>query len=191
MTPDPTGAVETYRIDPIASSMTVQAFAEGLFSVFGHDPVLEVKELSGEAQFVPGTFEHGSVKLSIGAGSLKVVNDVKEKDRLEIERMTRDEVLQVSRFPEIVFTSDNVSLSRFKEGRYRARIIGSLTLHGVTQNNLWISGEMLVTPEGLRAKGEVPIKQSDYQIKLVSVAGGTLKIKNEVKCSFDLLARKV
>jgi len=48
-----------------------------------------------------------------------------------------------------------------------------------------------VTGEGMRAKGEFSIKQTDYKIKPVSVAGGTLKIKNELKCSFDILARSV
>ncbi len=42
----------------------------------------------------------------------------------------------------------------------------------------------------LRAQGELTIRQTDFGIKPVSVAGGMLKIKDELKCSFDLLARK-
>ena len=38
-----TGVVN-YRLDPAASKFTVQAFAEGLFSMFGHDPVIGVKD---------------------------------------------------------------------------------------------------------------------------------------------------
>jgi hypothetical protein len=56
---------------------------------------------------------------------------------------------------------------------------------------LWVSGEVLVTDGELRAKGEFPIRQTDYKIKPVSVAGGTLKVKNEVKCTFDIVARSV
>jgi len=183
-----TGLVH-YRLDPAASKFTVQAFAEGLLSLFGHDPMFGVKDFQGEASFVPETFENASLKLTINANSLRVVNDVKEKDRQDIERTMRDEVLETGKFPEIVFQSNNVSLSRIGEGRYRARVIGDLTLHGVTQSNISLNGEVTLNNDGLKTKGDFVIKQTDYKIKLVSVAGGTLKIKNEVKGRFDILAR--
>jgi hypothetical protein len=34
------------------------------------------------------------------------------------------------------------------------------------------------------------LKQTDYRIKLVAVAGGTIKVKDELKFSFDIVARK-
>ena len=140
--PEAAHGLVKYRLDAAASTFKVQAFAEGLLSAFGHDPVIGVKEFQGEAWFVPGTFENASLKLIIDANSLRVVNDMKEKDRHDIERMMREEVLETARYPEITFQSNNVSLSRIAEGRYRARFIGDLTLHGVTQNNIWISGEV-------------------------------------------------
>jgi polyisoprenoid-binding protein YceI len=181
--------IERYRVDAGASTFTAQAFAEGLLSAFGHDPVIGIRDFQGEAELAPETLQNGSLKLVINASSLRVVNDVKEKDRQEIERVMRDEVLETGKYPEIVFQSNNVSLSRIGKGRYRARFIGDLTLHGVTQNNLWLNGEVTLNDEGIRAKGDFAIKQTDYKMKLVSVVGGTLKIKNEVKCSFDILAR--
>ena len=42
----------------------------------------------------------------------------------------------------------------------------------------------------LRAFGEFTLRQTDFGIKLVSVAGGTLKVKDEVQVSFDMVARK-
>lgn len=187
--PEAATELVNYRLDAAASTFTVKAFAEGLFSAFGHDPVIGVKDFQGEALFVPGTFEDASLKMTINANSLRVVNDVKDKDRQEIESKMRNEVLETHKYPEIVFQSNNVSLSRLGPDRYRARVSGDLTLHGVTQNNVWISGEVNTKNDTLRTKGEFVIKQTDYKIKLVSVAGGTLKIKNEVKCSFDILAR--
>ena len=68
-------------VRPAASKFTVQAFAEGWFSAFGHDPVIGIKDFQGEAEFVPDTFDNASLKLTINANSLAVVNDVKEKDR--------------------------------------------------------------------------------------------------------------
>ena len=187
--PEAAPGLVTYRLDAAASTFKVQAFAEGLLSAFGHDPVIGVKEFEGEASFVPGTFENASLKLTINANALRVVNDLKEKDRNDIEHTMREEVLETRKYPEITFQSNNVTLSRIAEGRYRARVIGDLTLHGVTQNNVWISGEVMANDDGLRAKGDCALKQTDYKIRLVSVAGGTLKIKNEVKCSFDIVLR--
>jgi polyisoprenoid-binding protein YceI len=191
MTSEAAAKLEHYRLDAAASTFTAQAFAEGLLSAFGHDPVIGIKDFQGEAEFVADTFENASLKITINANSLTVVNDVKEKDRREIERTMRQEVLETGKYPEIVFQSSNVSLSRMGNNRYRARVIGDLTLHGVTQNNIWFNGEVTVTTDGLRAKGDFSVKQTDYKIKLVSVAAGTLRIKNEVKCSFDILARSV
>ena len=182
---------DCYRLDPAASTFTVQAFAEGLFSAFGHDPLFRVNQFSGEAEFGSGTFENAALRIVVNANSLSVIN-VKEKDRQEIEHTMHTEVLETSKYPEIVFESHNISLSRIGEGRYRVRVIGDLTLHGVRQNNLWVNGEVSASASGeLRAKGQCAIKQTDYRIKLVSVAGGTLKVKNEVKCAFDIVARSV
>ena len=190
MTIDPVPQLEQFRLDPATSTFTVQAFSEGLFSMFGHDPVFCVKEFSGEAQFVPVTFENASLRLAINANALSATN-IKEKDRDEIERTMRNEVLETSKYPEIIFESNNVVLSRVGEGCYRARVIGDLTLHGVTQKNLWVNGMVTVSASELRVRGQCPIKQTDFRIKLVSVAGGTLKVKNEVKCAFDIVARSV
>jgi polyisoprenoid-binding protein YceI len=191
MMPEPLPELEQYSFDPGASTFTVHAFAEGLFSAFGHDPVFSVKDFSGEAAFAPSGFANASLRITIRADSLTVTNDIKEKDRQEIERTMREEVLETKKYPEIEFKSNNVTLNRAGEGRYRARVIGDLTLHGVTQHNMWVNGEVTMVPEGLKIKGDFSIKQTEYKIKLVSVAGGTLKIKNELKCSFDILSRRV
>src|SRR4026208_2514606 len=100
--------VEHYRVDAAASKFTIQAFAEGLLSAFGHDPVFGIKDFQGEAEIVPGTFENGSLKLTINANSLALVNDIKDKDREEIERTMRDVVLEIGIYHEIVFQSNNI-----------------------------------------------------------------------------------
>lgn len=182
--------VAHYRLAADKSRFTVQAFAEGLFSAFGHDPVIAIRDFAGEVEFVPGTLEGAKLRMTIKADSLAVTDDVKEKDRQEIERMMRQDVLETAKYPEIIFTSTSISASRQGEGRYRARVIGELTLHGVMQKNLWIQAEVTISGDTLRAKGEFPLKQTDYGIKPVSVAGGTMKVKNELKFSFDIAAEK-
>ncbi|MDX6498279.1 MAG: hypothetical protein QOG23_1539 [Blastocatellia bacterium] len=184
-----TGLVH-YHLVPEQSKFTVQAFAEGLLSAFGHDPVLAIKDFTGEAEFVPGSFESASLKMTIKADSIVLSTEVKEKDRLDLEQTMREQVLEIAKYPEIVFVSSNVSVTRLVEGRYRARVIGDLTFHGSTQKNLWITSEVTVSGESLRAKGDFSLKQSDFGIKPFSAAGGTIKLKNELKFSFDIAALK-
>lgn len=184
-------ATVKYRLDAAQSKLTVQAFAEGLLSAFGHSPVFLVQEFSGEAQINPETLANPAARVVASAHSLTVIDDVKAKDRQEIERTLRNEVLEVDKYPEIVFQSTNISLSRIGQGRHRVRIIGDLTLHGVTQSNLWIYAEGSLSEDNLRVSGDFTLKQSDFQIKRVSVAGGTLRVKNEVKVTFDITGNKV
>ena len=185
-----TGVV-TYRLVPEESRFTVQAFAEGLFSAFGHDPVIQIRDFIGEVHFVPGSFDNASLKITVDPNSLAVSDDVKEKDRLEIEQTMRNEVLETSKYSEIVFTSSNISVNRLAQGRCSARVIGELTLHGVTQKNIWISAEATISEDRLQAKGEFSLKQSDFGIKPYSAAGGTIKLKNELKFFFDMVGKSV
>ena len=101
----------------------------------------------------------------------------------------RNDVLETSRFPEIVFEAANPSLSQGGVGLYWANITGKLTLHGVTQPQQ-ITAQVSVSGNQLSASGEFTVRQSSYGIKPVSVAGGTMKIKDDVKVTFDLVARK-
>ncbi len=183
-------SVVHYRPVADQSRFTVQAFSEGLLSAFGHDPIIAIRDFTGEVAFTPGTLSEAQLRMTIRADSLALSSDVSEKDRLEIERMMRKEVLETEKYPEIVFASTNVTASRLAEGRHRVRIIGDLTLHGITRNNIWIDAEVTLTGEGLRARGEFSLRQTAYEIKPTTVAGGTLKVKNELKLSFDISAQQ-
>lgn len=176
-----------YRIDAPHSQFTVQAFADGLLSVFGHNPTIKVCGFGGDAGFVPGTFEAASLLLLVQANSLALTSKASDKDRLEIERAMREDVLETARYPEIVFMSTGITVKQIAEHQYQARIGGSLALHGVTRNQT-IDARVTVSPDQLRAQGEFTLRQSDYNIKLVSALGGTLKVKDELKLSFDIIA---
>lgn len=177
-----------YRLDAGRSRFTVQAFAGGLLSPFGHNPTIVIRDFEGEAESASDTLEAAKLGVRVNADSLAVAGDFKEKDRLEMEQTMREHVLETGRFPEIVFESTSVTASSLSGGRFRVRVVGDLTLHGVTGRNLRIQAEVEPTDGGLRAHGEFTLRQTDYQIKLVSVAGGALKVKDELKFSFDIMA---
>ena len=177
-----------YVIDPRISRFTLKVFAGGLLSALGHNPTVAVRDLAGEIRFSPDTPDGASVTMTAKASSLAVQDDVKESDRREIERVMFQDVLEVSRYPEIVFQSARVTMEAFSAGRYRAKVEGNLTLHGVTRPQTIIS-HVFLSGDTLRAQAELPLRQTDFGITLVSVAGGTLKVKDELKCAFDIVAR--
>jgi polyisoprenoid-binding protein YceI len=187
MSPE-TSAVH-YAIDPASSRFTVRAFTAGLLSGFGHNPVIAIRDFSGEVNFASDNLAGSSVGITIQAGSFEVQNDVSEKDLREITHTMNDQVLEVKRFPEIAFESRQVSGMRLGESLYVAKIEGDLFLHGVTRPQT-ISANVAPSEDKLRAYGEFSIKQADFRIKPVSVAGGALKLKDELKLSFDIIAKK-
>lgn len=180
---------DLFVVKPKDSRFTVQAFAEGLLSAFGHNPKLTAREIGGEVHFHRNNLEQSSLKFFVKVDSLQVLDDVSGKDRSDIERMMKEEVLETSRFPEIQFHSTSVSANRIYEGFYRVKIDGELTVHGVTRPHS-IDSQVRLMADGLRAEGESALRQSEFGIKRISVAGGTLKVKDEVKVSFLIVAGK-
>jgi len=179
-----------YRVDARRSRFVVRAFATGLLSAFGHSPTIAIRDFTGEVQFSPDHLEASSLHLRIKADSLEVTDEVSDKDRREIERQMREEVLETARYPEIVFESTAVAAEKVSEGQYRVRITGNLSLHGVIRE-CSINAQVIAGGDALRANGEFPLRQSDFSIKPVSAVGGTIKLKDELKFSFDIVANKL
>lgn len=178
----------TYRIDAGQSRFMVKAFAGGLLSAFAHDHNIAIREFSGQAQFTFGTVEPASLNFKIKSASLEVTDKVSASDRQKIEGTMRDEVLETGKYPEIVFKSTSISATKTGDGQYQAKIAGELTLHGVTKP-LTISAQLEFGDSLLRARGSFSLKQSGFEIKPVSVAGGSVKVKDELKFTFDIVAK--
>jgi polyisoprenoid-binding protein YceI len=178
-----------YVIDSRASRFTVQAFATGLMARMGHNPIIGIRDFSGEMQFNPDKLEAGGFRLVIKSASLSVQNDISDKDLREIERLMNQEVLETAKFPEIVYETTSISVTRMADMLCSATLNGKLTMHGVTRNQT-IVVRVALLGSMLRASGDFTLDQTDYNIKLVSVAGGALKLKDELKFSFEMVARR-
>jgi polyisoprenoid-binding protein YceI len=66
---------------------------------------------------------------------------------------------------------------------------GELTLHGVTRP-MPVSARVVIQSDSLRASGEFTVRQSEYDIAQVSAAGGAIRVKDELKCTFEIVARR-
>jgi polyisoprenoid-binding protein YceI len=188
-TAQPGTTVGHYVLDKSASRFTVRAYATGMLSALGHNPTIRIRDFTGEASFDPDDLGKASLRIAIRADSLEVTDEISSNDRREIESMMNEKVLDSSTYPAIVFESAATSANPSGEGRFRATMNGKLSLRGVTRN-LPVTAQVIVTGSILRASGEFSIRQSDYDIPPISVAGGTLKLKDELKFSFDVVARR-
>lgn len=187
---DPAETVtDRYVIDGRSSRFTVRAFAAGMLSAMGHNPTVGIRDFGGEVRFNPDKLEAGSFRLAIKASSLAVQDDISEKDRREIERLMNQQVLETAKFPETLYEAPAVSVTKLSDSLYSATLNGSLTLHGVTRGQP-IAARITLLGSMLRASGDFTLRQSDYNIKPVSVAGGALKLKDELKFSFEIVARR-
>jgi polyisoprenoid-binding protein YceI len=178
-----------YTADTRASQFTVQVFAGGLLSAFGHSPTIAIRDFSGDAQVNPDDIQHSSLKITIKAESLAVRDDISDKDRREIERAMQQDILETETYPGIVYECSDIAIIKAGEGEYSVSLNGDLTLHGVTRFQA-VEARVTLNGDSLRAFGTFSLLQTDYDLKLVSVAGGTLKVKDELKFSFNIVARK-
>jgi polyisoprenoid-binding protein YceI len=161
-------------IDPAHSTMTVHVFKAGMLSALGHDHEIA-------APVAGGSIDAGArkVELRVDASALRVVDaNASDKDRSEIQaNMLGPEVLDAQNFKEIRFRSS--SAEQAAPGGWT--VAGDLTLHGQTR-----PVSVQVREKEGRYSGSSKLKISDFGIKPVKVAGGTVRVKDEVQIDFDI-----
>jgi len=164
-------------VDVANSSLKIHVSKSGLFSAFGHNHEIDAPIESGEVS------ESGkvSVTLRVDARKLKVVDQEDTKSRPQVqETMLGPQVLDSTRFPEIRFESAKIEA----KGQNRWIVNGNLTLHGQSHP---ITFEVVLTDKVYR--GTAIIKQTAFGMTPVTVAGGSVKVKDDVKVEFSISLR--
>jgi polyisoprenoid-binding protein YceI len=178
-----------FAIDPGSSSVTVHVGRAGLFGFLGHDHVVEAKPASGQARVDPEDLTASSIEVVFESADLRVTDPEGPKSDIpEVQaRMEGAEVLDVTTFPRIAFTSTSVRGERIESDAWRLQVEGELELHGVTRS-LTLPVAVRLVEHGLAAVGEIELKQSDWGIRPVSIAG-VVKVKDELRIRFEIQAR--
>jgi polyisoprenoid-binding protein YceI len=179
-----------YAIDRAASRFTVRATATGLLSPFGHSPTIAIRDYDGAVQFIPGTYEKAFVQVTVKPETMEPVDEMKREDREKMTQLMRHEMLEVERFPSVVYESKSVQVQKLGDNLLQVNVSGELTLHGTTQRHSF-DARVMELGTMLRISGTFALRQSDYGIKPVSFAAGTLRLKDELKFTFDIVARHV
>ncbi|MFZ0287058.1 MAG: YceI family protein [Terriglobales bacterium] len=164
-------------VDAEHSTVTVRVFKEGLFSRFAHNHVIAAPILSGGVNAASL-----SVEIHFDARKLQVLDPgASVADRAKVqETMLGEKVLDAARFPEVSFVSRSVKPT----GADSYGIEGELTLHGVTRPLM-----LAVSLQNGHYRGSAELKQTEFGITPISLFGGSVKVKDAVEISFDIVVR--
>jgi polyisoprenoid-binding protein YceI len=164
-------------LDLASSKITVRVEKSGLFSAFAHNHTISAPLASGHLDV-----EKRIVELKFRSEKMKVLDpESGDSERSTIEHtMKSDQVLDVARFPEITF----VSLSVETPDPKRFLVHGNLTLHGVTK-----PVDLSVSLSEGHYTGKVILKQTEFGITPVKIAGGTVRVKDPIEIAFEIVTK--
>src|SRR6185503_3632900 len=113
-------APRTYVVDPAASAVQVHVGKSGVFGFAGHTHEVAAERFAGRVDADPDDLARSSVELSFEAAGLKVsAQGEPEGDAPKVQDvMAGAKVLDVARFPKIVFRSRTISGRRTADGVY-------------------------------------------------------------------------
>ena len=168
-------SAQSVQIDSSKSVVSIRVFKSGVFSGFAHDHVVQAPIASGAIDL-----NKRSVTLTFNVADMKVLDQgASDSERKEIDAtMKGPKVLDGTQYPTISFASSAVTDS----GANRSQVTGALKLHG-TSHQVAIP----VTLHDGKYTGSVTLKQTDYGITPVKIAGGAVRVKDEITIEFSIV----
>jgi polyisoprenoid-binding protein YceI len=180
--------VRTFDVDPANSTATIEVGKSGPLSfVAGHAHEVDAPGVHGTIRVAA---KDAGVDLTEPVLSMKVSGEHESADdRPKIQQtMMSAEVLDAEHHPSITFRSTSVVIRSQTATALDAVVDGRLTIRGETRTvsvpvHADLSGRMLT------AAAHFTIRQSDYGIKPVSVAG-VVAVKDELVITLHIVGRE-
>ena len=163
-------------IDVEHSTIRIHVGKSGLFSAAGHEHWVL-------APIAEGTFEEGSppsLSFRVESRQMKVEEDksLAASQQAQVQSTMQTQVLDSEKYPEIRFHS--TSIEPTSQNTWEVR--GELSLHGQTR-----PVSTTVRKQDNAYVGQCQIKQTDFGIQPVRVAGGMVRVKDELEIQFSVL----
>lgn len=179
-----------YTIDPAGSHVVVHVGKTGLFGFAGHEHEVRASLGHGTLTFDPAHVDASSADLRFDARALRVADQGEPpKDVPKVQAaMVGPDCLDVRRFPEIRFVSRTIAAKDSARGGLEVTVRGTLTLHGVSRE-VTVPVHVTIGSNLLSATGTMALKQTDFGIKPIAVAG-VVKVQDEVRIELTLVARR-
>lgn len=164
------------QIDSARSTITIHVSKSGLLSAAGHNHTINAPIASGSLLESPSP----RVEFKVETAKMTVMPDPKVDAKTEatIQKDMEEMTLETKKYPEIAFRSTQVD--KLADGQWK--VAGDLSLHGITK-----PVEVTVKQDGDAFITHTVLKQTDFGIKPISVAGGMVKVKNEIGLDFRIV----
>ena len=170
-----------YGIGP-GSRLVVKTGKAGLFGFAGHTHVIRARAVSGTLVYHPGK-PTSYFRLKVPTDSLEVLTPPDTAEIRQVTEAMREDVLQVEKYPEMLFATDSLSA---RSGKMELEL--AVTMHGVTRK-LPVTADVTIGPDSVRATGSFTALQTDFGIEPYSGGpGGIVKVADRVTLCFDLVA---
>ena len=185
----------TFRVDPERTRLAVRTHRDGVGGRLAHDHVVEATEVTGQIEYDAGRPEASSVTIEARTASLRVdepaarrrlgvEGDLSESQRADVAKAMRGpDQLDVARYPTIRFASTRVA----PDGDGRLRVVGALTLRGVTRE-VSFPATVVLEAGTLRGQATLTFLQSSFGYQPYSALLGAIRNKDEVSLHVDLVA---
>ena len=181
-------ATQSFVIDPASSSAVVAVGKAGVFSFAAGHTHEVTSPIKGTVELDANDPTQSTIHMEIDAAALLVSSKNEPPDDVpQVQKaMLSDKVLDVEHYPTIVFQSSRVTITKSAGQAWELTVSGDFTLHGSTKP-LAFPASAELSADRLTAHGQFQIKQSDYGIKPVSVAG-VVKVKDELVITYTVVA---
>jgi polyisoprenoid-binding protein YceI len=180
-----------YEINASKSRFMVHANRTGPLWFKGHSHRIAARDFSGEASLTPNVLNPASLEMTVKSESLEETDpEFTQEQKNIINKELDDIVLESAKYPEISFKSTQVTGQLANPWTFEIRITGDLTLHGVTKQ-ITIPASVTLSSDSFRAVGEFDIDRDDFGVKATSAFHGTIRVKNNIKFVFDIIANRI
>jgi polyisoprenoid-binding protein YceI len=167
-------------IDVEHSTIRIHVGKSGLFSAAGHEhwvlaPIAEGALEQGPASSFTFRVESRQIKLEPD-------KSLSAEQQAEVERTMQTQVLESEKYPDIRFRSTAIEPA----SQDTWVVHGELSLHGQTR-----PVSATVRKQENAYVGRCLIKQSDFGIQPVRVAGGMVRVKDELDIQFSVVLASI
>jgi polyisoprenoid-binding protein YceI len=186
-----------FKVDSAASLLTIRVYRGGALGRAGHNHVIASHSLQGVVR-VPEDPTHASFEVHMPVNELVVdeealrakegpdfppgvPDDAKEGTR---RNMLGPSLLEAERYPEIVLQSE--AIQRSGDGGLEAQV---RVIVRDRASSVVVPIKYELTGNELQVQGELPLKQTDLGLTPFSLFGGALKVLDEMKIRFTLVAK--
>jgi len=190
----------TYEARAGQSRIVIQVYKHGAFKILGHNHIISTRDIIGTVNWNDRKPQDTRFGLIIPVNSFRIddpelrkqagngfTKDVGDDARMGTRKnMLGKKVLDASRFPRIIVRSK--SIKQINASKFYVTI--DLQIHGISKTII-VPVVFERTAESIRVKGEFSLLQSEYDIRPLRVAFGTIAVEDKIDIRFLLVARKI